>query len=98
MTQKYTKGPWLDIRTENYAGSSWIEIDIPQTNEHSINKGPIIVKATKLDIQKMIAAPDLLEALKWFIDDIDGTHTVMVEFDANVERARVAIAKAEGKI
>ena len=46
----------------------------------------------------MIAAPDLLEALKWFIDDIDGTHTVMVEFDANVERARVAIAKAEGKI
>ncbi|MDF2382450.1 hypothetical protein JMG10_13290 [Nostoc ellipsosporum NOK] len=40
---------------------------------------------------------DLLEALAWFINDIDGTHTVMVEFDANVERARAAIAKARGE-
>lgn len=42
------------------------------------------------------AAPQLFEALKWFIDDIDGTHTVMLEFDANVERARAALAKARG--
>jgi hypothetical protein len=42
------------------------------------------------------AAPELLGALKWFIDDIDGTHTVMIDFDANVARARAAIAKAEG--
>lgn len=43
------------------------------------------------------AAPDLLTALKWFIDDIDGFHTVMVDFDKNVDRARAAIAKAEGR-
>lgn len=42
------------------------------------------------------SAPDLLEALAWFIDDIDGTHTVMVDFDANVERARAAISSARG--
>lgn len=43
------------------------------------------------------AAPELYEALAWFINDIDGTHTKMVEFDANVERARVALAKARGE-
>jgi hypothetical protein len=43
------------------------------------------------------AAPDLLEALSWFINDIDSTHTMMVDFDANVERARAAIAKATGQ-
>jgi hypothetical protein len=45
----------------------------------------------------MAAAPELLAALKWFIDDIDGTHTAMVDFDRNVELARAAIAKAEGR-
>ena len=44
------------------------------------------------------AAPELYAALKWFIDDIDGTHTVMLEFDANVERSRKALAKARGEI
>jgi hypothetical protein len=44
----------------------------------------------------MAAAPDLYAALKWFIDDIDGTHTVMVDFDANVERARAALELARG--
>ena len=39
---------------------------------------------------------DLLEALQWFIDDIDGTHTKMTEFDENVGRSRDAIAKATG--
>ena len=31
------------------------------------------------------------EALRWFINDIDGTHTVMLDFDANVELARAAL-------
>lgn len=40
------------------------------------------------------AAPDMAEALKWFIDDIDSTETNMAEFDANVAKARAALAKA----
>lgn len=43
------------------------------------------------------ACNDLLEPLKWFVDDIDGRQTVMLDFDANVERARAALAKAEGR-
>jgi hypothetical protein len=34
----------------------------------------------------------LEDALRWFIDDIDGTHTVLLDFDAAVERARAALA------
>lgn len=48
------------------------------------------------DARLMAAAPDLLVALKWFLDDIDGSHTVMLEFDANVDRARAAVGKALG--
>lgn len=35
----------------------------------------------------------VIEALRWFIDDIDGTHTVMRDFDAAVIRARAALAE-----
>ena len=42
------------------------------------------------------AAPELYEALAWFINDIDGSHTVMLDFDANVDRARAVLAKARG--
>jgi len=46
--------------------------------------------------QRLRASHDaLLAALRWFINDIDGTHTVMLEFDAAVTRARAAIAAAE---
>lgn len=49
----------------------------------------------QLDIAALnMAAPELYAALKWFIDDIDGTHTVMLDFDANVERARKALSAA----
>jgi hypothetical protein len=49
----------------------------------------------QLDIAALnMAAPELYAALKWFVDDIDGTHTVMLDFDANVARARKALAAA----
>ena len=49
-------------------------------------------------ITALIAERDALrEALKWFIDDIDGTHTVMVEFDLNVKRARAALNQGSGE-
>jgi len=44
--------------------------------------------------QVMAASKELYETLAWFIDDIDGTHTVMVDFDANVDRARAALVAA----
>jgi len=47
-------------------------------------------------LTQLLAERDALrEALKWFIDDIDGTHTVMVEFDINVKRARAALNQGD---
>jgi len=60
-------------------------------------RGDIPRAQVEANTRLMSAAPDLLEALSWFINDIDDTHTVMVDFDANVDRARVAIAKALGQ-
>ena len=55
------------------------------------------VQADCLRAGRLIAsAPDLLAALQWFVDDIDGSHTVMVDFDVNMERARAAIAASRG--
>lgn len=65
---------------------------------------PLFVSEEKLPLDRMLAnahlaaaVHELRDALKWFIDDIDSTHTVMLDFDANVERARKALAKAQGQ-
>lgn len=55
---------------------------------HGVKTAAFIVRACNAHYQ-------MLEALKWFIDDIDGSHTSMTDFDANVVRARAAIAAAE---
>lgn len=49
------------------------------------------------DADQLAASGALYDALKWFIDDIDSTHTAMLDFDANVERARNALALARGE-
>lgn len=51
--------------------------------------------ATELDAIR--AERDAFKAaLQWFIDDIDGTHTVMLDFDDAVMRARAALSPAQG--
>lgn len=88
---KGTPGPW-SMSSPPYDSIPWHHMYGPD--------GKHIMHADRPDDEKIAsvrliaAAPDLLEALSWFINDIDGTHTVMVDFDANVERARNAIAKA----
>lgn len=37
------------------------------------------------------------ECLQWFIDDIDGTHTTMLDFDENLAKARAALRQDNGK-
>lgn len=73
------------IRTPTRGMVAWVNAGLGacSTDEQAIATGRLIA-----------AAPELLAALQWFVDDIDGTHTVMMEFDANVARARAAIAKA----
>jgi type II secretory pathway component GspD/PulD (secretin) len=98
---KHTPPPWTDDKDEHDEPYQPIRI---RSGHHTIctiwlDDAPVPDFNWEQEANALLikAAPDLLEALKWFIDDIDGTRTVMVEFDAAVERARAAIAKAEGK-
>ena len=87
MSAKHTPGPWRVEGCDLIGNSTFLAMLYWHTGRDTENKA---------DAALISAAPDLLAALKWFIDDIDGTLTNMVEFDGNVERARAAIAKAEG--
>jgi hypothetical protein len=82
----HTPGPWETDGDQVYAADD-------------LNDGYLVARTFGSDLidngNLIAAAPDLLEALAWFINDIDGTHTVMVDFDANVERARAALARAQ---
>jgi len=93
MSAQHTPGPWewhrdhpTDVIYCPTCGCSLATIDIGCGDKAE----------QQANARLIAAAPDLLEALSWFINDIDGTHTVMVEFDENVAKARAAIAKAKG--
>lgn len=105
MKAQHTKGPWIvgmggSIRC-SYTDTDGDDIIVGgiQNNENQIGSSvysqPNKPEGTA-NAHLIAAAPELLEALAWFIDDIDGTRTDMGEFDFNVERSRAAIAKAKG--
>jgi len=101
MSAAHTAGPWsVDIDTRNdregaeyVAGYNILSATAEVVGCEGIIPGP----TAEADARLIAAAPDLLAALRWFIDDIDGLHTPMVGFDRNVEDARAAIAKAEAR-
>lgn len=98
---------------ENCTPGDWHTTGHPEGMEFEIRAGDLYVGAASWGVEGIDDAPTfsqaranahmfaaskrLYEALKWFIDDIDGTHTVMVDFDANVEAARKALAAARGE-
>lgn len=87
----HTKGPWRAVK------ASHGPIDILDDQGRGIVTvygGGVGSESKEANARLIAAAPDLYEALRWFIDDIDGTHTVMLDFDENVAKARAALAKA----
>ncbi len=100
----YTKGPW-QYGANGY--SRWpfdggYNGTITSVSGQIIYAGPASFCALRgetpeeaeANARLIAAAPELADALKWFIDDIDGTHTKMTEFAEAVEAARAALAKA----
>lgn len=94
---KGTAGPWIF----GPFGQVWAASDISLVDgkwRENVSEPRIVASLTNpADGPMAAAAPDLYEALAWFINDIDGTHTNMVAFDENVQRARAALAKARGE-
>jgi len=89
---KFTKGPWTNAGRLGFGHLIAPNIAVAYGGAGSGRESDGIANADLI-----AAAHDLYAALTWFIDDIDGTHTVMLEFDANVERARAALSKARGQ-
>ncbi|GLT02830.1 hypothetical protein GCM10007897_42540 [Sphingobium jiangsuense] len=95
----FTPGPWrvdpnanCDIQTSDGL------LEVAATHPSLLTGGRNDPARARGNANLIAAAPELYEALSWFINDIDGTHTVMLDFDANVERARAALAKARGEL
>lgn len=51
-------------------------------------------RAISIRDAKAALFPELVEVLAWFIDDIDGNATKMIDFDAAYERGKATLAKA----
>lgn len=101
---KHTPGPWKWERVKTSCGVCFrvgpLSITADKPNHACIYAdypGQMALELGEANARLIAAAPELLGALKWFIADIDGTHTSMIDFDANVARSRAAIAKAEGR-
>ena len=94
----HTPGPWINDQglvngSETRARfAPGVSVDLFDADEYPAELHDEMMANAAL----IASAPDLLAALKWFVDDISGNHTRMIDFDANVVRARAAIAKAEG--
>jgi hypothetical protein len=92
---EHTPTPWEDGTGDN-GNDAWVfargaavaDCDLYSDRDRNKANAEFIIRAANCH-------DELLAALKWFIDDIDGTHTVMLDFDANVKRARAALAKAQ---
>jgi hypothetical protein len=96
MTEtKWTPGPWSASWQNDW--SHWVVSAPTMPSNTPIVRLSDFDDATRHDAHLIAAAPELYEALAWFINDIDGDRTVMVDFSDNVERARAALSKARGE-
>ena len=94
--------PWTPRRSQVFGTTDIRDVyDAERREVHlmgfGLTGGAKAAANADLIVRAVNAHDELYAALKWFVDDIDGTHTVMVDFDCNVERARKALAVAEGR-
>lgn len=90
---KHTPGPWTKGPYGDLYGSNGIPVQVYGTGMGSTT---LPDETSKANAALVIAAPDLLEALKNLVEVLDGL------FDdgpvRGIEEARAAIAKAEGGV
>ena len=86
MSTQHTPGPWKITKNDAYE-EYWVQL------EH-YTVGPARIVFTKADAALIAAAPDLLEALKSILEDMDSEHGT----DYDYAKARAAMAKTTGEI
>jgi hypothetical protein len=104
---KHTPSPWkIDLKSRNSLGVAQkiIFVEHPHLKNHQVPVAYVFggntksIEEAEANAQLMIAAPELLEALKAFINICDNGNPIELvnEIGALIEPARQAIAKAEG--
>jgi len=84
---KHTPGPWAAVARTN----AYIEIEAPNQPGYATKKVAMISMPNhEANARLIAAAPDLLEALKGFMDGAEA-------MGWNTDKARVTIAKATGE-
>lgn len=93
---EHTPGPWRVGRSGSVVADHPVP-EISGSNDVKYYGGHLIAESIAPQNAALIAAaPELLAALSWFIDDLSATDSSMQGFDANVRRARAAIKAAGG--
>lgn len=86
MTTKYTPGPWIEVdgAVQTSSGNTIF-------TEDSVFEDDV----RQCNVRLAAAAPDLLEALKWYVENDDTNDSVYNEFYLEgLANAQRAIAKA----
>lgn len=81
---KHTRGPWRVLRRGNQTGTRSVLV-VGRANQ------PICEPKNFDDADLIAAAPELLEALQAFVDEVEGTFPF-----ESLKSARAAISKAIG--
>lgn len=91
-----------DLAPEDECIAERTDFSTPEQDYTIIRRRPVKAEASpvanvKANVNPFIAAPDLLEALKFLVDDYDADDRNDDRTERCVANARAAIAKAEGK-
>jgi hypothetical protein len=100
---KHTPGPWT-INGKTHSGWRIDSLGVEREGADFINN-PVGFATTVEDGRLMIAAPEMLEALRCIVSDSSGLlsavddegHELTQPLRADLERARAAISKATGE-
>jgi hypothetical protein len=88
---QHTPGPWV---LDSMGYICWQRMDTFTRSEGGIAK--LMRPSNEADGRLIAAAPDMLEALQYLIQDRPGTESFDKWWEIRVQAARAAIAKAVG--
>ena len=98
MESKHTPTPWKIERSGMYLTiqtNSWTIAEVFRSDYDSAT----VIQTQEANAKLIAAAPDLLEALLWYVENDDTDDTPHNEFYLNgLQRAKDAIAKATGEL
>jgi len=105
MENTHTKGPWISSPHSVHNGNYYVGPEAPDSWEDSVSPCVAIVTYSAYGVSPeqqaanarlIAAAPEMLKALKWAVEEIDSAYQLRGIERLGVLRSLEAIAAAEG--